>query len=65
LPETADFPTVPTVRVGGNTVGELLHRQLQPITDHLTGELIPRSGHLVPLDRPDAVAKLILQAGQR
>ena len=59
--------TVPTVAVGGNTVGDLLHRQLQPVTDHLTGELVPRSGHLVPLDRPDAVAKLILpaEAGQR
>jgi pimeloyl-ACP methyl ester carboxylesterase len=51
--------TVPTLAVGGNTVGDLLHRQLEPVTDDLTGELIPRSGHLVPLDRPDAVAELL------
>lgn len=54
--------TVPTLAVGGNTVGDLLYRQLEPITDHLTGELVPRSGHLVPLDRPDAVARLMLAA---
>ncbi|MEU7867280.1 alpha/beta hydrolase [Dactylosporangium sp. NPDC049140] len=52
--------TVATVAVGGNTVGDLLHRQLRPVTDDLTGELVARSGHLVPLDRPDAVADLIL-----
>jgi pimeloyl-ACP methyl ester carboxylesterase len=52
--------TVPTVAVGGNTVGDLLHRQLTPVTDDLTGTLIERSGHLVPLDRPDAVADLLL-----
>ena len=52
--------TVPTVALGGNTVGDLLHRQLKPVADHLTGEIIPRSGHLIPLDRPDAVAELLL-----
>ncbi|MEV0568821.1 hypothetical protein [Dactylosporangium sp. NPDC050588] len=52
---------MPTVAVGGNTVGDLLHRQLLPVTDDLTGELVARSGHLVPLDRPDAVAELILR----
>ena len=54
--------TVPTVALGGNTVGDLLHRQLAPVTDDLTGETIPRSGHLVPLDRPDAVAEVLLRA---
>ncbi|AGZ41337.1 alpha/beta fold hydrolase [Actinoplanes friuliensis] len=52
--------TVPTVAVGGNTVGDLLHRQLVPVADRLSSELVPRSGHLVPLDRPDAVAGLLL-----
>ncbi|MEH1168476.1 alpha/beta hydrolase [Micromonospora sp. CPCC 205539] len=52
--------TVPTLAVGGNTVGDLLHRQLTPIADDLTGTLVARSGHLVPLDRPDAVAELVL-----
>ncbi|WP_271189256.1 alpha/beta fold hydrolase [Dactylosporangium matsuzakiense] len=56
--------TVPTVAVGGDTVGDLLHRQLRPVTDDLTGELVARSGHLVPLDRPDAVAELILTGPQ-
>ncbi|MFE9193028.1 alpha/beta fold hydrolase [Micromonospora sp. NPDC007208] len=51
--------TPPTLAVGGNTVGDLLYRQLTPIADDLTGELIANSGHLVPLDRPDAVAQLL------
>ncbi|GAA2184902.1 alpha/beta fold hydrolase [Micromonospora lupini] len=51
--------TTPTLAVGGNTVGDLLHRQLTPIADDLSGELIPHSGHIVPLDRPDAVAQLL------
>ena len=52
---------MPTLAVGGNTVGDLLHRQLAPVTDDLTGEIVPRSGHLVPLDRPDAVAEVLLR----
>lgn len=52
--------TVPTLAVGGNTVGDLLHHQLAPVSDELAGTLVARSGHLVPLDRPDAVAELIL-----
>jgi pimeloyl-ACP methyl ester carboxylesterase len=52
--------TVPTVALGGNTVGDRLHHQLVPITDDLTGHLIPRAGHLIPLDRPDAIADLLL-----
>lgn len=51
--------TVPTLAVGGNTVGDLLHRQLTAVADDLTGELLPGCGHLVPLDRPDAVAELL------
>jgi pimeloyl-ACP methyl ester carboxylesterase len=53
--------TVPTLALGGNTVGDLLHRQLAPVAADLTGEIIPRSGHLVPLDRPDAVAEALLR----
>lgn len=53
--------TVPTIALGGNTVGDLLHRQLMAVTDDLTGEIVPRSGHLVPLDRPDAVAEALLR----
>ena len=53
--------TVPTVAVGGDTVGDVLHRQLAPVTDDLTGEIVRCSGHLVPLDRPDAVAEVLLR----
>lgn len=47
---------VPTLAIGGGAVGDRLYRQLQPIADELEGEVVAGSGHLVPLDRPDAVA---------
>ena len=39
----------------GRPVGDALHRQLRPITDNLTGRLIADCGHIVPLDRPEAL----------
>ncbi|WP_255620826.1 alpha/beta fold hydrolase [Pseudonocardia sp. DSM 110487] len=47
---------VPTLAIGGGVIGDRLYRQLQPIADELEGEVVAGSGHLVPLDRPDAVA---------
>lgn len=52
--------TMPTLALGGNVVGDLPHRQLDAVTDTLTGEIIERSGHLIPVDRPDAVADRLL-----
>jgi pimeloyl-ACP methyl ester carboxylesterase len=49
---------VPTVALGGNVVGERLHRQLAPIAEDLRGEILERCGHIVPLDRPDALSAL-------
>ncbi|GAA2476425.1 alpha/beta fold hydrolase [Winogradskya humida] len=50
---------VPTLAIGGNVVGERLHRQLGPVTDDLRGELLDNCGHIVPLDRPDALSALL------
>ena len=47
---------VPTLALGGSVVGDRLHRQLVPIADDLSGELLDRCAHLVPIDRPDALA---------
>jgi pimeloyl-ACP methyl ester carboxylesterase len=44
--------TVPTTAIGAAPVGRALENQLRPITDDLTGHLIPDCGHIVPLDRP-------------
>lgn len=52
--------TVPTLALGGNAVGPALHRQLIPIADHLAGEQIPDCGHIVPLDRPDALLAAVV-----
>ncbi|MFI5916255.1 alpha/beta fold hydrolase [Dactylosporangium sp. NPDC051541] len=50
---------VPTVALGGDVVGQRLYHQLEPITETLSGELLERCGHIVPLDRPDALNRLL------
>lgn len=51
--------TVPTLAVGAATVGDALHRQLVPISDDLTGHVVPECGHIIPLHRPQALADLL------
>ncbi|HEY0938439.1 MAG TPA: alpha/beta hydrolase [Trebonia sp.] len=51
---------VPTLAVGARPVGNSLYRQLEPVTDQLTGHLIEDCGHLIPLDRPDELLDLLI-----
>lgn len=51
--------TVPTLAVGARPVGRALHRQLEPLTDDLQGEIIEECGHIIPLDRPDALVPML------
>jgi pimeloyl-ACP methyl ester carboxylesterase len=51
--------SVPTLALGGNVVGDALHRQLEPITQHLGGELLDDCGHIIPEDKPEELAALI------
>ncbi|WP_433435117.1 alpha/beta fold hydrolase [Nonomuraea sp. CA-141351] len=51
--------TVPTMAIGSHPVGAALERQLRPLTDDLTGHLIEDCGHIIPLDRPDALLPLL------
>ncbi|WP_225827492.1 alpha/beta fold hydrolase [Streptomyces naphthomycinicus] len=51
--------TVPALTIGAHPVGRALERQLRPYADRLTGEVIPGCGHIVPLDRPDALLGLL------
>ncbi|APR79206.1 putative hydrolase [Minicystis rosea] len=46
---------VPVLALGGNVVGDALHRQLAPISDDLRGAVLPRCGHIVPVDAPEAL----------
>ncbi|MGW6331722.1 alpha/beta fold hydrolase [Nocardia rhamnosiphila] len=46
---------VPTLALGADSVGNALYRQLSTVADDLTGRLIPACGHIIPLDRPDAL----------
>jgi pimeloyl-ACP methyl ester carboxylesterase len=50
---------VPTLAVGAHPVGDALRRQLMPVTDDLRGELLADCGHIVPLDRPEALLGLL------
>lgn len=54
--------TVPTAAIGAHPVGDALARQLHPVTDDLTAHLIEDCGHIIPLDRPDALMPLLTSA---
>ncbi len=52
--------TVPTTAIGAHPVGDALARQLRPLADDLTTHLVEDCGHIIPLDRPDALLPLLL-----
>lgn len=51
--------TMPTMTIGSHPVGAALERQVRPLADDLTGHLIEDCGHIIPLDRPEALLDLI------
>ncbi|MET8212878.1 alpha/beta hydrolase, partial [Streptomyces sp. NPDC005373] len=51
--------TMPTMAVGSHPVGTGLERQLRPIADDLVGHHLQDCGHIIPLDRPDALFALL------
>ncbi len=54
---------LPVLALGGDTVGNALQHQLEPITRNLSGEIFPDCGHIIPADAPgllvDRLAKLL------
>ncbi|WP_083649786.1 alpha/beta fold hydrolase [Amycolatopsis sp. CB00013] len=59
---------VPTMAIGAHPVGRALERQLRPVTDDLTAHLLPDCGHIIPLDKPGELLRLLtpfLADGQR
>ncbi|MEV6217368.1 alpha/beta hydrolase [Nocardia sp. NPDC051833] len=52
--------TAPTLAIGAHPVGDVLERQLRPITDDLVGQVIPDCGHIIPLDRPHELLDLMM-----
>ncbi|MFJ4100171.1 alpha/beta fold hydrolase [Amycolatopsis japonica] len=60
--------TVPTMAIGAHPVGRALERQLRPVTDDLIAHLLPDCGHIIPLDEPGELLRLLtpfLADGQR
>jgi pimeloyl-ACP methyl ester carboxylesterase len=51
--------TMPTMTIGSHPVGAALERQVRPLADDLTGHLVPDCGHIIPLDRPQALLDLL------
>ncbi|MCR6489384.1 alpha/beta hydrolase [Amycolatopsis sp. OK19-0408] len=52
--------TVPTIAIGAHPVGDALARQLRPIADDLVAHVVEDCGHIIPLDRPDALVPLLV-----
>jgi len=50
---------MPTMAIGAHPVGAALHRQLEPISDDLTGHVLQDCGHVIPLDRPRPLLDLL------
>jgi pimeloyl-ACP methyl ester carboxylesterase len=51
--------TMPTMAIGSHPVGTGLECQLRPFTDDLVGHHLQDCGHIIPLDRPDALYGLL------
>ncbi|MFI9159011.1 alpha/beta fold hydrolase [Kitasatospora aureofaciens] len=51
--------TVPTMALGSHPVGTGLEGQLRPVADDLVGHRLQDCGHIIPLDRPDALLALL------
>lgn len=51
--------TVPTMAIGGGVVGNATYQQLLPVADSLIGHIVPGSGHLIPLEQPEALVALL------
>lgn len=51
--------TVPTMTIGAHPVGRALEGQLRPVTDDLTAHLLPDCGHIIPLDKPGELLRLL------
>ncbi|WP_409494643.1 alpha/beta fold hydrolase [Amycolatopsis sp. cmx-11-12] len=51
--------TMPTMAIGAHPVGRALERQLRPVADDLTGHLVQDCGHIIPLDRPQELLRIL------
>ncbi|GAB6899235.1 alpha/beta fold hydrolase [Kineosporia succinea] len=49
---------VPTLTIGAAPVGDATYRQLEPVTDTLSGVVLDNCGHIIPQHRPE----LLLEA---
>lgn len=51
---------LPVLAIGGDTVGDATALQLRSIASDLSSHVVPESGHLIPLDRPDELLRILM-----
>jgi pimeloyl-ACP methyl ester carboxylesterase len=54
-----DMLSDPARGAADGTVGRALEQQLRPVADDLTGHLVQDCGHIIPLDRPQELLRLL------
>ena len=48
------------VITGDRAVNQTLHQQLRPVVENYRGTILERTGHFLPIDRPDEFTALLL-----
>ncbi|MFJ8916625.1 alpha/beta fold hydrolase [Amycolatopsis sp. NPDC102389] len=51
--------TMPTMTIGAHPVGRALEQQVRPVADDLTAHLLRDCGHIIPLDKPGELLRLL------
>ncbi|MFJ7591316.1 alpha/beta fold hydrolase [Streptomyces sp. NPDC097617] len=52
--------TMPTMAIGARPVGGALANQLRPLADDLVDHIVDDCGHIIPLNRPEALLRLLI-----
>lgn len=56
---------IPVLTVGARPIGDLTRRQVAPFAARLTAVHLEESGHIVPIDAPDRLARAIAEHADR
>ncbi len=53
---------MPVLAIGGEKwLGPIMQKMVEPVAADLRTEIVPGSGHFVPEEAPEAVARLLLE----
>jgi pimeloyl-ACP methyl ester carboxylesterase len=57
--------TMPVAAIGASPVGDVTARQLERVSTDFTGHLLGDIGHIVPIDAPSDVARIVIDTAVR